>query len=88
MSWKSFKTEYFNDTKTSRRFTSAENGESLRVIDNNNDGTAEYVLKIKYTMDQVTGTYKDAPELNGFRVAAKYKDNNLSMDGEFVAGDR
>ena len=87
MSWKSFKTEYFNDTKTSRRFTSAENGESLRVIDNNNDGTAEYVLKIKYTMDQVTGTYKDAPELNGFRVAAKYKDNNLSMDGEFVAGD-
>ncbi len=87
MSWKSFKTEYFNDTKTSHRFTSAENGESLRVIDNNNDGTAEYVLKIKYTMDQVTGTYKDAPELNGFRVAAKYKDNNLSMDGEFVAGD-
>ena len=87
MSWKSFKTEYFNDTKTSRRFTSAENGESLRVIDNNNDGTAEYVLKIKYTMDQVTGTYKDAPELNGFRVAAKYKDNNLSMDGEFTVGD-
>ena len=87
MSWKSFKTEYFNDTKTSRRFTSAENGESLRVIDNNNDGTAEYVLKIKYTMDQVTGTYKDAPELNGFRVAAKYKDNNLSMDGEFVTND-
>ena len=87
MSWKSFKTEYFNDTKTSRRFSSAENGESLRVIDNNNDGTAEYVLKIKYTMDQVTGTYKDAPELNGFRVAAKYKDNNLSMDGEFTVGD-
>ena len=86
MSWKGFKEEYFNDTLKSRRFTSAENGESLRVIDNNNDGTAEYVLKIEYVQDKVVGTYKDAALLNSLKVA-DYSGNNLYDPDEIAAGD-
>ena len=86
MSWKGFKEEYFNDTLKSRRFSSAENGESLRVIDNNNDGTAEYVLKIEYVQDKVVGTYKDAALLNSLKVA-DYSGNNLYDPDEIAAGD-
>ena len=68
MSWKSFKAEYFIDSKNSRTFEKAENGESVRIVDNNGDGTAEYILKITYTLDQAVDTYKDTLLYNGLNL--------------------
>lgn len=46
------------------QYLNAENGESLRVIDNDGDGVADYVFKVEYTLDEVIGTYKSALLLN------------------------
>ncbi len=83
-SWRGFREEFLNDTKESRKFAGCENGESLRVVDNNGDGTAEYVLKITYTLDQAVGIYKEVLEYNG--INTKDYDDIYSPD-DLVVGD-
>ena len=46
------------------QYLNAENGEWLRVIDNDGNGVADYVFKVEYTLDEVIGTYKNALLLN------------------------
>ena len=87
MSWKQFVAEYFNDTKTYQKFVSAENGESVRTIDNNGDGVAEYALKVTYTMDKVVGTYKDALLLNTKAFANYSAEKNTLIAPELEQND-
>ncbi len=51
ISFKQFVEQYIDNTEA--KITDNENGNWLKVIDNDNDGQAEYVLKIVYTMAQV-----------------------------------
>ena len=75
MSWPAFKAEYFTQDVNSRRFIDCEIGNSLRVIDNNGDGVAEYVLRIDYTQDKIIGTVKSQPA--GYSVAIGNFEGNL-----------
>ena len=75
MSWKEFCDKYFVDDVNSRRFEQCEIGNSLRVIDNNGDGVAEYVLRIDYTQDKIVGTFKN--QLAGYAVAIGNFEGNL-----------
>ena len=75
MSWKEFCDKYFVDDVNSRRFEQCEIGNSLRVIDNNGDGVAEYVLRIDYTQDKIVGTFKSQPA--GYSVSIGNFEGNL-----------
>ena len=75
MPWVDFVADYLKMGQ-SEKYKFCENGNSLRVIDNNKDGKAEYVLKVAYTQDEVVGTHKDAALLNSLKVA-DYSGNNL-----------
>ena len=85
MSWTKFEDEYLDYGRVTD-YTGAEYGESLRVIDNNGDGKAEYVFKIEYTQDKVIATYKDELVLNSLKMA-DYTDNNRYDPDEVKVGD-
>ncbi|MCI9445775.1 MAG: hypothetical protein HFF69_13940 [Oscillospiraceae bacterium] len=51
-SWNQFKAEYLQDTKDTK-VTKTGNGDWLKIIDNDNDGVAEYVLLTHYELDKV-----------------------------------
>ena len=66
MSYDAFKDEYIID-KDDQLWKSAKDGEWVKVIDNNNDGKAEYAFKTTFTMDKVVDTYtKSGTEYNRF----------------------
>ncbi len=85
MPWVDFVADYLKMGQ-SEKYKFCENGNSLRVIDNNKDGKAEYVLKVAYTQDEVVGTHKDAALLNSLKVA-DYSGNNLYNPDEPAVGD-
>ena len=87
MSWKGFKEEYFNDTLKSRRFATCEMGNSLRIVDNDGDGEAEYALKIAYTQAQAISGSADALILSDGLRMSKYSDNNLYSPDELALDD-
>ena len=53
ISYKTFKADYINDETYGESFDSTVNGEWLKVIDNDGDGKADYVLKTEFFIDQV-----------------------------------
>ena len=85
LSWKQFVEKYFSEgTRVS--FTGCNNGESLRVVDNNGDGKAEYVFKVEYWQDRAVDTYKDTLEFNTLRLS-RYTDDNRVVFDDIVVGD-
>jgi len=52
MSWSNFYNDYILGSKTD--FADSDNGEWLRVIDNNGDGIVDYVLRTDFVMTTVT----------------------------------
>ncbi|MBD5170307.1 MAG: hypothetical protein HDT20_09380, partial [Oscillibacter sp.] len=61
LSWTEFVAKYFVEDKNSF-WDFAVNGESVRVVDNNNDGKAEYIFDVQYTQDRVIGIRNEEPE--------------------------
>ena len=85
LSWKQFVEKYFNEgTRVS--YEGAKNGESLRVVDNNGDGKAEYVFKVQYWQDRAVDSYKDTLEFNSLRLG-RYTDDNRVVFDDIVVGD-
>ncbi|MBD5155655.1 MAG: hypothetical protein HDT15_11530, partial [Oscillibacter sp.] len=89
LSWNDFTAKYFV-TDNKYYGTWVDNGDSLRVVDNNNDGKAEYVFEVNYTQDKVIGTYKDDPEFytmqptkQGFSSIVWGENNNVE---DFTVG--
>ena len=94
MSWASFKETYFLEEKYSEKFQSAENGESLRVIDNDGNGVAEYVLKVQYNQDEVANVINDVVVLKNGTTGLKLDapnyvaaDNTLVFFDDVTVGD-
>ncbi len=55
MTWKAFCKEYFAESDTQiDEVNEIENGEWLKVIDNDGDGEADYVLKTEFAMAEIT----------------------------------
>ena len=59
ISWKAFVDEYIVTGENSTEVVGNENGNWLKVIDNNGDGVAEYVLKTIYTAAGVEDINRD-----------------------------
>ncbi|MDE6933468.1 MAG: S-layer homology domain-containing protein, partial [Oscillospiraceae bacterium] len=85
MSWNEF-VEEFLDGQNTNEYEDVENGNSLRIVDNNGDGKAEYVLRVDYTQDKAIGERRDVLQFNKL-VISKYEDNNLAMMDEIAVGD-
>ena len=85
MSWPQFEEEFL-DGQNTNEYEDVENGNSLRIVDNNGDGKAEYVLKVTYTQDKAIGERRDVLQFNKL-VISKYEDNNLAMMDEIAVGD-
>ena len=84
--WEEFKEEL--DFGGDGTFNAVEMGNSLRVIDNNMDGKAEYVLAIAYTQDKAVDTRKDIVEFNTVRMNdSKYTDNTLYNPDDISTSD-
>ena len=58
ISYKTFYNEYINDGTEYDAFNSTKNGEWLKVVDNDNDGEADYVFKTEFTLDEVQAVSK------------------------------
>ena len=87
ISWREYREKFFTVDTNSRKFNGCVNGESLRIIDNNGDGTAEYVLKIVYTQDKIVGTYKSEALCNTVAMA-DYEGNLLYNPDSVSAADQ
>jgi hypothetical protein len=63
ISFKRFLAEYMTDSSKSTAIADTnENGNYVKVIDNDGDGEAEYILKTAYTMDEIIGTTTKGPD--------------------------
>ena len=58
MSFKSFKDEYINDT-VDKKWDVSDDGEWVKIIDNNGDGIADYAFLTTFTLDKAVNTYTD-----------------------------
>ena len=56
MSFSAFKEEYI-DTELENNWDTANNGEWVKIIDNNGDGAADYAFKTTFTLDKAVNTY-------------------------------
>ena len=56
MSFKAFKEEYI-DTDLVKNWEKSDDGEWVKVIDNNGDGVAEYAFLTTFTLDKAVNTY-------------------------------
>ena len=60
MTWREFCREYFQDTDTLiEDVDGADNGEWLKVIDNDGDGVADYIFRIDFAMSVIDRISKD-----------------------------
>jgi hypothetical protein len=85
LSYKAFLAKYLTDETDGQAAKVNQNGNYIKVIDNDGDGVAEYILQTKYTMDAVTsiaknGTYTLAA---GTEIAA----DALVSEDEITVGD-
>jgi hypothetical protein len=88
-SWKAFVKNYLNVTTGNTINAKVnENGNTIKVIDNNGDGVADYILKTEYVMDQIVaisgnGTYTlTATELN-----AKKEEVNVTVAADAMVSE-
>ena len=90
VSWKSFVEEYIVTGENSTEVVGNENGNWLKVIDNDGDGEAEYVLKTIYTAAGVEDINRDGDiELTPLYITLDSTDdlNQLTKDIPVVTAD-
>ena len=77
MSWNKFRNEYLENDYV-ENVDETENGEWLKVIDNDGDGVADYVLKTEFAMSVIERIAKD----NTYYLADLANDDAVSFDDE------
>ena len=64
ITWREFCREYFQDTDALiEEVNGADNGEWLKVIDNDGDGVADYIFRIDFAMSVIERISKDTSTL-------------------------
>ena len=56
MSYKAFRDEYINDV-VDKKWDTSDDGEWVKIIDNNGDGIADYAFRTDFTLDKAVSTY-------------------------------
>ncbi|MCI8420643.1 MAG: hypothetical protein HFF79_09150, partial [Oscillospiraceae bacterium] len=57
ISYRTFYNDYINDQAWDQSIEKSENGEWLKIVDNDGDGKADYAFLTHYYLDEATGTY-------------------------------
>jgi hypothetical protein len=71
LSFKQFKAKYLTSSKEDTKITSNDNGNYVKVIDNDGDGVAEYVLQTKYFLDEISKIKTSGPSTTYTFVGSK-----------------
>ena len=88
MSWRAFQEEYLV-SKADTTVKSTANGEWLKIIDNDNDGMAEYVFKTEYYLDEIVGYNNRTGKFRFNHITlgdANYADGYEPAIGDVVLG--
>ena len=84
VSWKSFQNKYIDTAENVVDFDESDNGEWLKVIDNDGDGVADYVLLTEFAMSVIERISKDdeytLADLAG-DDAVRFDRNTVEIDG-------
>ena len=78
-SWESFCEEFIEEEEDDAAVSKNDNGNWLKVIDNDGDGTADYIFKVIYTVAQVTRVKDDA-------ITLDTRNHTLSSDRGVICG--
>jgi hypothetical protein len=84
ISFNTFKKTYLTANGDKNTVPANENGNYIKVIDNDGDGVAEYILKTEYTMDAVKSIAKNKYNL---AIAKTVDGDAISTEDELAAGD-
>ena len=84
VSWKSFQNKYIDTAENVVDFDESDNGEWLKVIDNDGDGVADYVFLTEFAMSVIERISKD-DEYTLADLAdddeVRFDDNTVEIDG-------
>ena len=89
MSFRQFKSEYINDENNDADFDESDNGEWLKVIDNDGDGVADYIFLTEFAMSVIDRITRD-DEYVLADLDSTSGDNNVSIvpeDYTIASGD-
>ena len=89
MSFRQFKSEYINDENKDADFDESDNGEWLKVIDNDGDGVADYIFLTEFAMSVIDRITRDDEYVLAGLDSTK-GDNNVSIvpeDYTIASGD-
>ena len=75
-SWESFCEEFIEEKEDDAAVSKNDNGNWLKVIDNDGDGTADYIFKVIYTVAQVTRVKDDVVTLDTKNHTLSFEDKN------------
>jgi hypothetical protein len=84
ISYSKFVKEYLDEATTPVNAKSNENGNYIKVVDNDGDGVAEYILKTEYNMDVIRSIAKNKYTL---AVEGTVAANAVVSEDELAAGD-
>ena len=83
ISYKQFVKEYINTETWDKNWDESENGEWVKIVDNNNDGKAEYAFKTQYWLDEAVHTRtKDGETILEYRSVDRDDDDVDEFRGE------
>jgi hypothetical protein len=82
-SFRKFVSNYLTAEGATVEVTANENGNYVKVVDNDGDGVAEYILKTVYVMDTITGIAKNG----NYTLAGEYNTKTEKVVATTVAAD-
>jgi len=87
MTYAAFYNKYINDGTLYEAIDSVENGEWLKVIDNDGDGDAEYVFVVTTDMAEITNISKKASRYTFSNGMSNIKSSVIETKDELAKGD-
>lgn len=78
ISYKQFMSKYINNENDDADISKSDNGEWLKVVDNDNDGTADYVFLTEFAMAEITSITKKGV----YTLTALAKDDAVTIEPE------
>ena len=91
MSWNAFYDAYIAN-RANTKVTGADNGEWLKVVDNNNDGVAEYVFLTEFHLDKAISSHtvkgEDEPVLDYYQLTSESSSYSVrELTEDLAVGD-
>jgi hypothetical protein len=86
--WRDFQAKYLDYGTDNIDVTSVENGEWLKAIDNDNDGTVDYIFKVVFSLDEISNIATNGNvTLYDDGASTVVRSDNVSMGDDVAKGD-